>query len=338
MFYIFTSIDVEGVHGPNAPFEMIDGNINGYSDNWGVFKLIEIFKHFCVPATFFVDIYEKSFWGEDYMRNLCNKIKYSDFDLQLHTHPGWRIDKRDTKSIQILKKNNSFLHYTKDFMSKLSFDEQCSILRYGRNKIFEWIGEYPLAHRSGGYSINKNTYKALQKEGFKIDSSMNAANSNTKYLLTNNAITISDDIIQLPVTTLNYKFDLINRSIYSKRLHTDIVSMSCEELVHYVDSSIKKGLNFLNLFMHSYSLLNYSYRWNKFSPSFDVYNNLNKFLKIMSERDDVAFVDCKDIAKIYNTNAYNLISKEHIPDFTNNKKIIKLAIKKLYHKTIDLFL
>lgn len=339
MFYIFTSVDVEGVHGDNAPYQMIDGKMNGYSELWGISKLFSIFKKFNIPATFFVDIYENSFWGNDYMRQVCLDVKESGFDLQLHTHPGWRIDKRDNLFIQELKKNKSFLHYNKDFMAKLSLEDQIKVLSYGKQKIFDWVGEYPISHRSGGYSIDQNTLIALKKENFLVDSSMNFVSSNSRYCNTINSINHIHDILELPVTVLSYNYKILNSyNIYSKMLHTDIVTMSCDDLIKYIDQSIENGNNYLSLFMHSYSLLKYNYRWKKFRPNYNVYNNLFNFINKMNLREDITFVDTSIMYNLFKNNVPITNNKDFTPALKNNQKIISLGLKKISHKIQNLFL
>ena len=54
------------------------------------FRIADICAANKAPATFFVDVYEYTFWGVERMRDLCRRLQDRGFDVQLHTHPGWR--------------------------------------------------------------------------------------------------------------------------------------------------------------------------------------------------------------------------------------------------------
>ena len=167
MITILPTIDVEGVHG-SSPFEqMVLGEI-GTEETWGVYRLANIFKRWRISATFFVDCFEHVFWGETPIEEVCVNLVELGQDVQLHTHPSWRDDSRDSLELRSLKQRKGFLPQTKDFMAKLSKDEQVQVLQHGVDLLKRWTGKKPIAHRSGGYSINQNTIEALALVGIPI--------------------------------------------------------------------------------------------------------------------------------------------------------------------------
>ena len=103
MITVIPTVDVEGVHGKNPFEQMILGHI-GEKDSWGVFRLAKIFNEFGVRATFFVDVYEYTLWGELPIARICEQLVGMGQDVQLHTHPSWCEDHRDFKSLRELKK------------------------------------------------------------------------------------------------------------------------------------------------------------------------------------------------------------------------------------------
>ena len=82
------------------------------------------------------------------------------------------------------------IHYgaDKDLMTKLSLDEQTNVLEHGMEMLYKWTGVYPIAHRSGGYSVNKDTLRALKSVGIPIDSSMYYGHPNSHETWSRNAI------------------------------------------------------------------------------------------------------------------------------------------------------
>ena len=90
MLTIVPTIDTEGFHGPQPFEQFILGEVSGSREEWGVFRIFDICRRNGVSATFFVDVYESIFWGEDKFRNLARGLLDAGADVQLHTHPEFR--------------------------------------------------------------------------------------------------------------------------------------------------------------------------------------------------------------------------------------------------------
>lgn len=317
MLTVMPTIDVEGVHG-NDPFnQMVLGNI-GEKENWGIYKLAKIFSKYDVSATFFVDIYEHSMWGKDPIRDACKKLVDLGQDVQLHTHPGWREDPRDPLWLQNIRKNHSYMGSSKDFMTKLSLDEQVNVLEHGMEMLHDWIGCYPIAHRSGGYSVNSDTIAALSRVGIPIDSSMHHGHPNSLETWTKNEIVERNGIIELPVTigcytgTIgygNYKW-----KFYKRLMKTDLNVFDYEEFQNYVSSALDNNIKLLNLFMHSYSLLGYKNDFSSFWPNYGNAYKLERTLEWLSGREDVQILDCKAFYKQYSATPQSFRGADLVPE------------------------
>lgn len=329
MLTILPTIDTEGTHGSKPFDQMILGKLNNVDEEWGVFKLAKLFYKHDVKATFFVDVYEHSLWGQQIMRDLCLKLIDFGADVQLHTHPAWRDDPRDFKWLRKYKKKYSYMKQEKDFMTKLNLNEQIQILYEGIDLLDKWTNVIPIAHRGGGYSINDNTIKALQEVKIPIDSSMHWGHDNSHLTWTKNAIIKRDNIIELPVTILNYVFSLpFIGNIYSKGMKTDIDTCSLHELIEYTNIAKSKNIKLMNLFMHSYSLLDFNQDYTKFLPDHNTYKRLDNFLSMCKDIDDIQIISCTEFYRQYQEKPESFEGSDFVPDVKTNLKIINLAKEK----------
>lgn len=338
MLVVVPTIDVEGVHGTNPFEQMILGQI-GVDGDWGVYRLAEIFRKFEVQATFFVDVYEHTFWGENRMECLCQRLVALEQDVQLHTHPSWRDDIHDFPWLRKLKKEKSFFSQQFDFMGKLSMEKQVEILEHGIDLFKKWLGCKPIAHRSGGYSINADTVKALTKVGIALDSSMFRSHPNSKINWSANRVVHKDGLVELPVTVLNYvfvvPFGFSNIKIYSKTMKTDLDTCSLEELLVYVKQAQKMGIKVLNLFMHSYSLMEFDSFYRTIKPEKTDLQKLEQFLGELRLHSDVRMISCSEFLAAYRNHPDDFDGSDAIPDVQANRKIVALAMRKYKNKIRD---
>jgi len=323
MFYVLPTIDVEAAHG-DRPFDRMILGLAQDGEEYGVYKLAKLFSEFSYEATFFVDVFESSLWGEVVFSQLCENLKKNKQDVQLHTHPGWRHDNRDTIWLNDLKKNKSLMPPYKDLMTKLSFDEQVTILDHGASLIYKWIGERPIAHRSGGYSVNLDTLKALKELNIPIDSSCNAVHKNTHFYQNYNAPSMVNGILELPITLGEIKLPFLSRKI-----KTDIEIMDANQLISWTEIAIENGLPFMNLFMHSYSLIDRSENFTRFGFNKERYEKLREFLIWCSDNKKIQVISMSQFHKIKLDNVV-INSTDYIPQIKTHPLQI---INHLSHKT-----
>lgn len=287
---IIPTVDVEGTHG-ERPFEQLVLGDVGANEPWGIEKIARTLNHYGAAGTFFMDVYEHSMWGTDVWERACADLCVFNQDVQLHTHPGWRDDKRDFQWIRDLKRERSFLSPDKDFMTKLSIDEQIELLQHGVDLLTKWTGQRPIAHRSGGYSVNEQTIDALAATGFKVDSSQNRGHSNSQLRWSYNAPVVHRDILQIPVTLYDRCFVSMGPRLKGtyRRLKTSTQSPG-NELIHYGEIALAGGLPVMNLFMHSYSLLKMDKYFRNIDPDPVALQSLDSILAWGSQHPDVAIM------------------------------------------------
>ena len=314
MLTIVPTVDTEGFHG-SAPFErFILGKIDGSGEEWGVFRIQDICRRNGASATFFTDVTESIYWGEDKFRDLTRRLADAGADIQLHTHPEFRGPKdgatRQPAAERILGPSAGRIRGP---MTGLSFDQQRAFLEAGIGMIKRWTGTAPVAHRSGGYAINADTVRALAAVGIPLDSSMNAGHSNSKITWSNNAVVQRDGVIELPVTNQNYTFRLAGVELYRRAIKTDINACGVAELVAYVDDAVAGGATLMNLFMHSYSLLRFDRRYRRFSPDRAAARRLDRFLALMRQREDVRVMNCAQVLDRYRKSPGEFIGPDLVP-------------------------
>lgn len=330
MLTIVPTIDTEGMHGARPFEQFILGRVDSSADEWGVFRIAEICSRHGAQATFFVDVYEKSFWGEAAMRDLCRGLVDAGGDVQLHTHPGWRDDPHDFPSLRALKQERSYLSPQLDFMAKLTLDQQATLLREGMDMIESWTGQRPVAHRSGGYSINEDTITALKSVGIVLDSSMYHGHAHSRVSWSRNAVVERDGLLELPVTLMDYVFKLPGMgAIYRKPMKTDLDSCTLDELIAYVDIAAASGVTLMNLFMHSYSLLRYDQDYLSISGDPHDAEKLDNFLAAMASRKDVRVLSCAQVAERYRATPGEFAGPDTVPEIQANGRIAMFALAKL---------
>jgi len=333
-FVVIPTVDVEAAHGSDPFNQMILGTCLDGS-KWGVFKIAEAFYTRGISGTFFVDVYEDVLWGEKKMKSLCQSLIEMKQDVQLHTHPSWRVDPRDDEWLNNFKGKNSRLPQHKDLMAKLTFDEQYDLVIEGISLLEKWIGKKPIAHRSGGYSINQDTILALTNANIKIDSSMNVAHKNSEVNWTINKVKERDNLFEFPVTVYDLTLQLLGKKIWTKKMKTDIDSAPLEHLIEYVAAARSNQVTTMNLFMHSYSLLEYDTKFREFKASEQTYNKLNNFLDFLQDNN----VPVLSISEIYSDKHLLkklLKGKDYSPPVQDNKLIYQLAKAKLFRTLVGL--
>lgn len=149
---VFT-IDTEDKYGEIPNMIECDFGDNG---NCGVDYIMDMFEERGMRAVFFVNIYEHLDYSgeyEGYMENLVRRIAERGHEVGLHAH------------------KNSSLGFYNDELFDLSYEQQEKVIQYGIDFIKENTGKAPVSFRGGGYQVNDDTFKVLDKTGIKYDSS-----------------------------------------------------------------------------------------------------------------------------------------------------------------------
>jgi hypothetical protein len=336
MLTIVPTIDTEGFHGPQPFEQFILGEVSGTREEWGVFRISDICRRNGISATFFVDVYESAFWGEAKFRDLTRRLLDAGADVQLHTHPEFRgppgEGRREPVCVRILgaPQGKRGADRIRGPMAQLSFEHQLAFLKAGMEMLTSWTGLAPVAHRSGGYSINADTVEALKAAGIALDSSMNIAHPNAQITWSRNAVVAKDGLVELPVTVQDYVLKLPGwGDLYRRTAKTDLNTCSLGELVTFVDFAVKNGLVLMNLFMHSYSLLRFDRSTSRSEPRTGDAQKLDRFLALMRKRDDVRVLNCVQVLDRYRKAPDEFVGSDVVPELNAASFILRHGAAKL---------
>lgn len=294
--YIMFTIDVESTHRPINDFYLFEGAL----------KIAEILKCNDIRGVFFCDYLEIHKHG-DKIKDVIKKLSLNH-DVELHAHPGHKVGKYCC-------------------MADFSFEKQFEYIKEGIT-IFNKLGIIPKAYRSGAYSINKDTLKALEANSIFIDSSIFPFDERSEIESTPNKIVNFGKVLELPInvferkTVLRLPFcNITLRKSYSK---TDLDWCSLDELLWFIENANECNINFVNIFMHSYSLIKFDSNFKKIGEK--NINKLNSLLKFIKSNKDIEVVSIETIDRIELNNEQDTVK---IPVFKKYLTISTLLKKHL---------
>jgi peptidoglycan/xylan/chitin deacetylase (PgdA/CDA1 family) len=128
-------------------------------------KTLEILNRHHLQAVFFIETLFAARFGERYLREVVELVDGAGHDVQLHVHPEW------TDEIQpplIPRRGGKRQH-----LSAYGVDEQAALIGWGKQALEQILLKPVTAFRAGSYAANRDTFRALEKVGIRIDSSLN---------------------------------------------------------------------------------------------------------------------------------------------------------------------
>jgi peptidoglycan/xylan/chitin deacetylase (PgdA/CDA1 family) len=310
MIYAFITVDLENLHTPlrigKYDHNLIKPDI--------LSPMLNIFDRHEVKAVFFASVFEYCRFDKQSMVDALGLIDSKGHDIQLHAHPYWC--------------------YGRENMWQYSLEEQIDIIGHGKELIRDWIGKYPIAHRAGAYGVNKDTLKALSKNGIPIDSSMYFQHPNCKIHWSKNRITEKDGIVEIPVTGFQRKnhvrigpFRLKTRERFVK---TDINAATRSELRSFLHQAKKNDIRMVNIFMHSYSLLNHDDTFSWFTSDGPGKIVLENLLQDMTGDDEIMFLTMTQFWDQYQKTPDRFMGSDHVPVSFQNIHPLKRLRKALH--------
>lgn len=201
-------------------------------------------------ATFFLNVYEHGAFPS--IGTVGTEIVRRGHDVQLHTHPAWLFDRG------------------RQYMSDYSLPEQVEILEAGIALMHDMGLPRPVAHRAAAYSVNGDTLRALRHAGIAVDCSMFAGHCNCKIPPRGNDAGVYDGVVELPVTAYRQevwiKWPLGVQTLWRSRTRkTDVNGVSADDTLWCIREAQRTGLRVVNVFLHSYSCLQWDARFTSFS-------------------------------------------------------------------------
>lgn len=202
---------------------------------------LQILRDNGLRAVFFVEPLFSYYYGLDALQEMVGLIMEAGQDVQMHIHPEW-LDELPNEIVPRREKTR-MLH-------RFSLDEQAAMLEAAASRLVQAGAPRPTAFRSGNYSANADTLRALARIGVKVDSSINACfdfpypNQGSAHLLHPSRI---EDIAEYPVTVF--------RDGFGRMRPMQITACSLSELVQGLTRARDQGLPAATLVSHNFELL-----------------------------------------------------------------------------------
>ncbi len=130
-------------------------------------KTLEIMNRRGLTGVFFVEPLFSARFGAQYLATVARLIADAGQDVQLHLHPEWTDEIRPPILADVSKKRQHLVYY--------DLDEQSALIAEGRRLLEQALCGPVNAFRSGSFAANRDTYRALARNGFALDSSLNPA-------------------------------------------------------------------------------------------------------------------------------------------------------------------
>ncbi|MEZ5503660.1 MAG: hypothetical protein R3E50_13725 [Halioglobus sp.] len=125
--------------------------------------MLETFKRNNVKATFFVECANYFYFGDGPMQAVVNRLQEAQQDIQLHIHPVWLSFARDP---------NMGTFPRNDDCAGRSFEELKGAFTACIEVFERWVGQRPLAIRTGSLRADENVYRVMRELGIPMSSNI----------------------------------------------------------------------------------------------------------------------------------------------------------------------
>lgn len=277
---IFITVDTEHSIGgafsdptlkPVGNDRRIYGRIGGRE--YGIGLIMDIADRYGLKVTFFVEVFNKYFFGEEETRQVVETILRRGHDVQLHLHPNY---------LNFTLKRPQDLRFS-DLTGDYSLERQDEMLREARQTLESYGAPRVRTFRAGCFGANADTLKALAANGFLIDSSYNGAFLGGPCLMPDwgiNDLMMRDGIYEFPVTN----FQEMTGLRAARRMPLDINGVSFEEMRQVLRACRESGPRHLTVILHSFSFVRaYDVQYRKVRPRRHVIRRFEKLCRFLSQ-------------------------------------------------------
>jgi hypothetical protein len=244
--------------------------------SFGIPLIMDIAESYGIHLTFFVEVLNKYYFGEEETKEVCEYILNRGHDVQLHLHPCYLN----------FTLNNPLEKKYSDFIGAYSSEKQIELIGEAVEILIRDGVPTPIAFRAGCFGANEETLRVLRAVGLLIDSSYNKAYLGDTCLFDNyqiNDLTYLNGIWEFPVTNF-----VESIKIRPKRLKPlDINGVSFQEMKFALNQAKESGPYNITIILHSFSFIQpYDLQYKVIKPRSHVIRRFQKlcyFLKQNSE-------------------------------------------------------
>lgn len=251
------------------------------SKDYGIPLMMDILDEHNQKATFFVEVLNKYYFGEDETKEVCQFIAKRGHDVQLHLHPNYlNFRKKNWMNLKKEERNS-------DIIADYSLEKQVKLIAEGKRLLIKYGIKNPIAFRAGSFGANDNTLIALKKNNFAIDSSYNI-----KYLGKNcrlneefkfNDVKEINSILEFPITSF-LDFKLFS---YLRFKPLDISGVSYFEIKKVLEKARILGLQHVVIILHPFSFIKAKdWQYNHIKPNHIVIKRFKKLCHFLNSNSD----------------------------------------------------
>jgi len=244
---------------------------------FGIPLIMDIAEAFDLRLTFFVEVLNKYFFGEDETKKVCEYIMNRGHVIQLHLHPNYLN----------FTLNNPLEKRYSDFIGTYPLEKQIELIREGIEILIRNGVPRPIAFRAGCFGANEETLRALKTIGVLIDSSYNMAYVGDTCLLDHhkiNDLTYLNEIWEFPVT--NFVESIKIRPKRFKPL--DINGVSFQEMKSVLNRAKQSGPYNITIILHSFSFIQpYDLQYKVIKPRSHVIRRFQRLCYFLKQNSEV---------------------------------------------------
>ena len=253
--------------------------------------MMDIAESYDIRLTFFVEVLNKYYFGENETKKVCEYILNRGHDVQLHLHPNYLN----------FTLNNPLEKTYSDLIGTYPLEKQIELIKEAIEILIRNGVSRPIAFRAGCFGANEETLQALKAVGLLIDSSYNKAYVGDTCLLDNkglNDLTYLNEIWEFPIT--NFVESTKLRPNRFKPL--DINGVNFQEMKYVLNQAKEGGLHNITIILHSFSFLKpYDVQYSKVRPRGNVIQRFKKLCQFLEEN-----------TRLFEVRTFSSIDKEEL--------------------------
>lgn len=251
----------------------------------GLQDILTILTKHSVKTTFFTEVLNSYYFGENKMLHYVRKMLACSQDVQLHTHPCWLVfkDKNWQKDIasQLIR----------DDFDETSKDDIVKVLRECLTIFEHWNLPKPTAYRAGNLHPSLALYEALHELGFIISSSIDLPiyTPTESQLHINNEVAFFHNVAEVPVTSF--------KSMGMRNKALTITGSSFYEIRNALTRYDKTSNTPIVLLSHVHEFIKRNPATGKVIKNTINLNRLDKLCHFVNQSNDFEFKTFGDLAK-----------------------------------------
>lgn len=255
--------------------------------SFGIPLMMDIAETYDIRLTFFVEVLNKYYFGENETQKVCESILNRGHDIQLHLHPNYLN----------FTLNNPLEKTYSDLIGTYSLEKQIELIREGIEILIRTGAPRPIAFRAGCFGADEETLRALKAVGFLIDSSYNKTYVGDTCLLDNkgiNDLACLNEMWEFPITNF-----VESTKLRGKRFKPlDINGVSFQEMRSVLNQAKENGPRNITIILHSFSFLKpYDVQYNKIRPRRNVIRRFRNLCQYVSKNSD--YFEVKTLGSLY---------------------------------------